>query len=130
MRNLIQRAAELVALKKLISVLVAVCAVLIGSSTAWSGPLHDAVIDGDFDEVKRLIAQGADVNEEDFAAGLPLHLAIAEADKTIAELLIARGADVDAEDFDLGTPLHIAASEGDCRHGQAAHRERRRCGQD
>ena len=78
--------------------------------------LHDAVKNGDFEKVGRLVDEGADVNAPDQKFGLtPLHyVALLDyrsvffrwKDRTeIARLLIERGADVNALDNNGLTPL-------------------------
>jgi ankyrin repeat protein/beta-lactamase regulating signal transducer with metallopeptidase domain len=77
--------------------------------------LHEAAKARDVDEVKRLIAQGADVNSEDWKRQTALHLAAEHGYIDIARILIANGSDVNAKDKYGYTPLHEAAqgSHGD-----------------
>ena len=49
---------------------------LLVASPALAGPLHDAESRGDLDEVKRLIAEGADVNAKAKNGQTPRSLAI------------------------------------------------------
>ena len=80
---------------------------LFALSSALAGPLHDAAERGDLDEVKRLIAEGANLNAiDDKLGGTPLHYAALRGHKAIAELLIAKGADVNASDHLGTTALH------------------------
>ena len=44
--------------------IVAAAMLLIGASVALAGPLHTAVKDGDIEQVRLLIAQGEDVNQQ------------------------------------------------------------------
>ncbi|MBC8471713.1 MAG: ankyrin repeat domain-containing protein [Planctomycetes bacterium] len=82
--------------------------------------LHQAVADGDIEQVKLLIAKGADVNAKDKrgyapqAPGqTPLFHAASGGHKEIAILLIAHGADVNAKMADHSwTPLLDAACAG------------------
>jgi ankyrin repeat protein len=55
--------------------------------------IHDAVIAGNVEEVKKLLANGVDLNKEDQFRGMtaPLHLAAASGHKEIVELLITDG---------------------------------------
>ncbi len=76
------------------------------------GSLHEAAAKGDLEQIKQLIAQGADVNESD-AAVPPLYVALYKGHAAVAELLIAKGADVNAKDEDGHTLLHRAAVGGD-----------------
>lgn len=72
--------------------------------------LYGAAISGAIDDVKRLIAEGADVNIRNRAGGTPLHLAAQRGrapHREVAELLIRAGADVNARDNDGKTPLAL-----------------------
>lgn len=84
----------------------------LASSPALAGPLHDAVKAGDLDEVKHLIASGADVNAPDKFHNLPLYWAATRGHVAIAEELIAHGANINAKDRSGATALHVAASTG------------------
>jgi ankyrin repeat protein len=74
-------------------------------------PLHYAVIERQYDAVKFLVAEGANVNvEEIWPFGTPLHFAVENGDKEIVELLAAAGADVNARRRRPAgdSPLHSA----------------------
>jgi len=58
--------------------------------------LYEAAKAGSLSEVKRLIVEGADVNDDTTRQETPLHAAAANGNKEIIELLIANGAIVDA----------------------------------
>ena len=78
-------------------------------------PLHYAVMEGQYDIVKFLIAKGADVNVKDiWPFGTPLHCAVENGHKEIVELLAAAGADVNAtKGRPAGdAPLHSAVKGG------------------
>lgn len=69
-------------------------------------PLHKAAAAGDVAEMRRLIANGADVNAQGQGGGAPLHSAADEPEA--ARLLIEHGANVNAKAADDDTPLHQA----------------------
>lgn len=71
--------------------------------------LHDLMAAGDMDEVKRLIAEGAEINGTDGNGQTPLHLAVLAGRKDIVELLIAQGADPNAKANTWDTTPLIAA---------------------
>ena len=88
-------------------------------SSVHAGPLHNAAVNGDIAQAKRLIAQGADVNDRISDGTTPLHwvawggaMSTRRGHKAVAELLIAHGADVNAKDMVDSTPLHFASFNG------------------
>ena len=56
--------------------------------------LIKAVCDSDFDEVKRLVRLGADVNRQDDILATPLMYAIGDGNLNIIDYLITQGADI------------------------------------
>lgn len=82
------------------------------SSAALADPLHEAVKSGHLDEVKPLIASGADVNAPDNFHNPPLYWAATKGQVAIAEELIAHGANINGKDKSGSTALHAAASAG------------------
>ena len=90
------------------TVITAICAALLVGAT-FADPIHDAALDGDFDEVQRQLDAGVDVNEESSTGLTPLHYAASSGHNDIVELLIERGANVNATDSGKGaTPLDYA----------------------
>jgi uncharacterized protein len=93
--------------------IVAALVVIFGSGAlAHAGSLQDAVRDGDLEQVRTLIGQGADVNERGRNAETPLIIAALAGEAPVAEFLIAQGADVMARNGGGLTPLHAAAYAG------------------
>jgi ankyrin repeat protein len=78
--------------------------------TAYS-TIHAAAINGDLADVKRHLAQGADVNAK-ATGGTPLHYAASRGHKDIVEYLVSKGADVNAGNENGRRPLHYAAENG------------------
>ena len=77
--------------------------------TGLAGPIHDAVMNGDIDEVQWQLDAGVDVNEESSNGLTTLHYAASAGHNDIVELLIERGANVNATDSGKGgTPLDYA----------------------
>ena len=71
--------------------------------------LHLAAEKGNVEEIKALIANGADINAIDERGNTSLHLAALKGHAVIAKMLISSGADVNAKRNSLGdTPLHLA----------------------
>ena len=90
------------------TVITAICAALLVGA-AFADPIHDAALDGDFDEVQRQLDAGVDVNEESSTGLTPLHYAASSGHNDIVELLIERGANVNATYSGKGaTPLDYA----------------------
>jgi len=77
-----------------------------------SKSLHQAVVDGDIDQVKSQISAGTDLNSRNRMSWTPLHTAIRNKQTDIAQLLIEKGADVNAKDNSGRTPLHFAVESG------------------
>lgn len=58
--------------------------------------LHVAAIEGEVDDVKKLLASGSDVNEKDGQGYTALHYACGEGERRCAEALLEKGANVNA----------------------------------
>jgi ankyrin repeat protein len=78
--------------------------------------LHDAVIAGDIEAVKRFLSEGCDISSGDSEGLNPLHLAAMHDHSEIIELLIAKGADIEAKDGNGLTPLQLIAAQGTAVH--------------
>lgn len=74
--------------------------------------LRKAVEEGDLENVRSLIAEGADVNVKYDKSETPLYIAIESGQIEIARLLIEKGANVNAKGGRFFTPLHLAARFG------------------
>jgi ankyrin repeat protein len=74
--------------------------------------LHQAAAAGDIEQVRKLLAQGADVNEKDKDGSTPLHEATGNGWIDVVQLLLEKGANVEAADASGRTPLHRASRWG------------------
>lgn len=74
--------------------------------------LHQAVADGDIEQVKLLISKGAEVSAKDEYGQTVLHIATVKGHKGIVEFLLTKGARIDPRDNAGRTPLHYAAGAG------------------
>ena len=72
-------------------------------------PLLTAISKGDIDQVRSLLAGGANVNEAGNDGVTPLIAAVAHDRADAAGLLIEHGADVNLADVNNNTPLMVAA---------------------
>ncbi len=72
--------------------------------------LHYAVMRGNPDILKWLLARGVDVNSRTRNGTTPLHTAVVYNRYEVAEMLLNRGADVDARSASGATPLAIASA--------------------
>lgn len=77
--------------------------------TATADPIYDAVQEGDFETVKKLVEEGVDVNKKGIFGHPPLNHAAACGHKDVTEYLISKGADINGRDLYGSTPLHTAA---------------------
>ena len=74
--------------------------------------LHDAVRDGDIEELNLFLNVGAKVDARDDSLETPLHYAVREDKDEIAEILIQNGAYVDAVNKNGKSPLNLAVDKG------------------
>jgi ankyrin repeat protein len=96
-------------IKKYIRVLALLLPFIISTNTLMAGELYDKVVQNDIEAVKKLLAEGADINEkvEVGGAGImtPLLAACFYRYEDMAILLISEGADVNVETSRGETPL-------------------------
>ena len=91
------------------NILITTIAAVLLVGTGLAGPIHDAIMNGNIDEVQWQLDAGVDVNEESSKGLTPLHYAASAGHNDIVELLIERGANVNATDSGKGaTPLDYA----------------------
>jgi Ankyrin repeats (3 copies)/YbbR-like protein/Ankyrin repeat len=74
--------------------------------------IHDAADQGDFAEVKRLLAVGVNVNTPAEDGWPPLNIAALQGHSVVAKCLIEQGADIEATSPGGFCPLFVAAQEG------------------
>ena len=67
-----------------------------------------AASEGNLCEVKRLYANGVDINETDYDGRSPLHLACANGNLDVVKYLVCKGADVSCVDRAGRTPTDDA----------------------
>lgn len=82
---------------------------------AMDPPLIVSARDGNFEEVRRLVAEGENVNCKDRHGATPLSFAVGMCRMDVAAFLIENGADVNCRynGYKFGeTPLHLAAKKG------------------
>lgn len=94
--------------------IVAFC-VFSSSAFAMDPPLIVSARDGNFEEVRRLVAEGENVNCKDRHGATPLSFAVGMCRMDVAAFLIENGADVNCRynGYKFGeTPLHLAAKKG------------------
>ena len=67
---------------------------------------------GDVPQIRKLLAEGADMNTKGSQGETPLHLATEKGHVLAVEALLLVGAEKDARDVECWTPLHFAAFRG------------------
>lgn len=75
-------------------------------------PLHNAVASRNFREVKRLVEEGYNINEQHYDRVTPLHMACLTGDVEITDYLLQKGAWINAQSIDNSTPLCDACAGG------------------
>ncbi|BCH32530.1 hypothetical protein MesoLjLc_44600 [Mesorhizobium sp. L-8-10] len=94
------------------SLLGAVIGLVVITSSALAGPLHDAARQGDVDRVRQLLDQGVVVAELDEAGDPALIIASLAGRAGVVALLLERGADIEIRNKHGLTALHAAAYGG------------------
>jgi uncharacterized protein len=79
-------------------------------------PLHDAAIDGNEQEIRKLLRAGAEPSSRDESGWTPLHFAAQEHATGAVRALLEAGAEVDAMDEHGNTPL-LRATFVSCGRG-------------
>ena len=74
--------------------------------------LHVAAKQGNVKKVKKLLAQGMDVNSLSASGHTPLHLSAGWDKRRVTKLLLINGAKVNARNSSGRTPLHLSAGRG------------------
>jgi ankyrin repeat protein len=89
--------------------LLLVLAFITSTNTLLAGELYDKVVQNDIEAVKKLLAEGADINEQVEVGGAgmmtPLLAAVFYRYEEMAKLLISEGADINAKTSRGETPL-------------------------
>jgi len=80
-----------------------------GSASDGTTPLHWAVHDNDADQVKKLIASGADVNAKNDFGATPMSEAAMGGNTAVIKMLLEAGADPDSPSADGQTALMVVA---------------------
>ena len=91
-----------------VSVAVLLVSISVALSPVLAGPIHDAAKAGDAALLDRLIATGADADENDVARNTAPHLAADAGHIDVVGVLVANGADLIAKDISDLTPLQLA----------------------
>jgi ankyrin repeat protein len=86
---------------------------LIFTNIVLMDEIHEAVKDGNFENVKSLVDYNpTTVNAKDDRSCTSLHFAAETGHKEIAEFLLANGAVIDVSEINSNTPLHYASMNG------------------
>ena len=95
--------------------LVGAFLVMSGSAVAADLPLHEAVVAGDLDRVRVLIASGVDVNTVDSDGTTALHWAAHHDDVESGQQLLAAGADPTRANQFGAQPIALASENGSAK---------------
>ena len=87
-------------------ILVVVCMFI--AVPVFAGSLHNAAKNGDIEQVKKLIAQGADVNAKGRHGLMALTIASEKGHVDVVKALLSKGADVNVKDSSGQTALLYA----------------------
>ena len=95
-------------------ILITTIVAVLLAGTGLAGPIHDAILNENIDEVQLQLDAGTDVNEENAIGYTPLHYAAGVGRIDILELLIEHGANINATDSSNkgATPLDYAHWKG------------------
>jgi len=75
-----------------------------------AGPIHEAIENGDLDQIKAILSDNPDkVNEKDASNNTPLHLAALQGNLGIVKMLVDKGADINLGDNENSPPIVNAA---------------------
>ena len=83
-----------------------------------SKDIHGAAFDGDLARVKKLVADGVDINKRGKKKVTALHIAAYQGNNrhiALAKWMLANGADTGARDFEGKTPLQVANDRGNTK---------------
>lgn len=74
--------------------------------------LHEAAKNGNLDETKRLLENGANIEAKSGIDNTPLHVASLKGHLELVKLLLENGANIEDEGFSMYTPLQYASENG------------------
>ena len=103
---------------RLWALLFAIITVMVGSSFAYCGPIHDAARKGDLKKVKALLtADSKIINDLDNNGDTALHIAALHNQLTVAQALLDAGAEVNARNgYGAYTPGDLGSILGSNNH--------------
>lgn len=93
-------------------------AILVGFSAGCGGAkgnIHKAAVSADLAQVKRLVAGGVDINQQDKKKLTALHIAAYHGQSDhirLAKWMLENGADTSLKDFQGNTPYDVAEDRG------------------